>query len=252
MIDFDYWRGRTESELAGDYLRGTLDTDAAWWSINWRWEYSPFWDKLCRAQEAICHMAWEENPPSLDQWHDESFDAIQALNAHVRGYRTTLQKQVYWLKREAIRKAMDRGLVMLRMVRSAQKCRTCEGTGEWHDWHRYYGSVDSEERAPERCRRRSGRGTVNLDFHECNVANRYTFHQPYDHTTPFASHEIYHLRPWPTEWQPNQPARKLPCEQVGELLDLLKARYWKSQPKYVHDIYTYMDVGSIEVAAGVI
>jgi len=128
------------------------------------------------------------------------------------------------------------------------------GTGMWTDWNsmcgRYPDDDPDDEPYHEKCRRCSGRGTVNLDFHECNVANRYTFHQPHDSTTPFASHEIYHLRPWPTEWQPNQPARKLPCEQVGELLDLLKARYWKSQPKYVHDIYTYMDVGSIEVAAG--
>lgn len=250
MIDWDLWRAKTEQDLAREHLVGAPDPDnAAWWACHWGWRYSGYWDKLCRAHEAICLMAWESNPPVLDQWHEESFEAIAALNAHVRGSRTTMQRQAYWLKREAIRKAMDRGLVFLRMVRHRAKCRTCEGTGKWTDWNSMWGRDPNEEPYREGCRRCSGSGTVNLDFHECNVANRFWFHHPHDHTTPFTGDQINWLRPWPTDWKPNQPAVTLPCEQGASMLELLKRRYWKDQPAYVHDIYAYMHVPSDQAVA---
>ena len=250
MIDWDVWRAKTEQDLAREYLVDTPDPErAAWWVRHWDWRYSPYWDKLCRASEAIQVMAWEDHPPVLDQWHEESFEAIAALNQHVRGRRTVLQKQVYWCKREAIRQAMDAGLVLLRMVRHVAKCRTCDGTGKWTDWNSMCGRDPNEEPYRDKCRRCSGRGTVNLDFHECNVAERYTFHQQHDHTTPLAGHQIDWLRPWPTDWVPNQPAKLLPCEQVASMLELLKRRYWKDQPAYVHDIYAYMHVPSDQAVA---
>lgn len=252
MTDYESQQAKTEEQLAREYLTGAPDPNSRrWWINHWQWEYSPYWDKLARAHEAICLLAWEENPPVLDQWHDESFEALAALNAHARGYRTTLQKQCYWYKNRAIREAMDRGLVLLRMVRSVQPCRTCNGTGKWTDWNSMFWREPDEEPYREKCRRCVGRGTVNLDFHECNVANRYTFHQPHDHTSPFAHHEIQHLRPWPTDWQTNRPAVKLPREQVADLLAMLKRRYWEPSPGYVHEIYgSYMDVPCDVAASG--
>ena len=228
-----------------DHFAGTDPDNNAWWVRRWQWRYSRYWSRLCRAHEAICLLAWEANPPELSEEWEQALEAVAALNSNARiesdwacrDRMETVRKQTYWLKREAIKKATDAGLVFLRMIEWRGKCRTCDGTGEYCPWHWEPGDKAAS------CRRCSGRGWVALRFIECNVADRFRFHQPYDHTHPFRGDQIDWLQPHPAgTWAPNQPGVKLDAEQASGLLAFLKRRFWIDQPRYVKEIYTYMGV----------
>lgn len=180
---------------------------------------------------------------------EQIFEAVSMLNAFARCVPfTNGQKQIYWLKLEAVRDAMNRGLAHLRLIVSRQECRTCGGTG-WYD-EPYF----PDEPGPTPCKRCGGhygrqtgkayrgRGYVDLQLHEVNVANRWTFHQPHDHTTPFAGHQINWLQPHPAgTWAAEPAGRPLDWEQATALVKFLKRRYWIDQPDYVKRIYTYMN-----------
>ena len=237
--EYDLWRSKSERQLADEYLTGVPDpSDRAWWICHWQWKYSPYWRKLCVIDEALQVLAWEADPPVLSPEDDAAFSAIARLNVHAHELRlwrleqAHQKRQIYWLKREAIKLAMHAGLILLRLVESRVPCRTCGATGVYHV------QVCNDEWEGSRCRRCRGRGAVALQFIECNVADRYLFHQPYDHTHPFAGHQIDRLQPHAAgTWSPNKPGAELAGEEAADLIAGLKRRYWEPQPHYVKEIY---------------
>lgn len=237
------WRAKSEEDLVRDYVSGADPDSNAWCVCHWQWKYSRYWRQLCQVHEAMCLLAWEADPPTPEGDLLEIFEALAALNVHVRGpvlysesyvRDRTVQQQTYWLKNRAIKEATDAGLVFLRRVEWIGECHTCGGSGIY------------DRHAIERCRRCSGCGRISLSFIECNVANRYAFHQPYDHTHPFRGDQVDWLQPHaPSLWAPNQAGRKLKAEQVSTLLALLKRRFWDNQPRYVHEIFgNFMEVAA--------
>ena len=247
MTDYNAIRALTEEDLVRAVRSGDEETrDSAWWVRHWEWAHSPYRHRLEQSHEAVCLMAWESDPPTLDERDEHDFAAIKRLNSFARcldksalGWsdRSTVRKQIYWLKREAIRDAMTRGLCWLRLIAVKLTCRTCGGTGAFRD---YWDESSDIDYGP-RCRRCSGKGSVKLEFVEVNVANRFQFHQPNDHTTPFAAHQDGWLQPHPAgTWRPNKPGHEMPADEALALIDALKRRYWDSKPGYVHDIYDYM------------
>jgi hypothetical protein len=237
MIDFAAIRAMTQQECVVAYFRGDEKLiDDLWWARHWKWMDSPGWKRLCVHHEAICLMAWEHTKPTLSDEQRDIFEAVRELNAFAKTIpHTNGQKQIYWLKREAIGWAVDQGLGNIRKVGTVVSCRTCDGSGRHSafEW-------DDDEIIP--CRRCGGGGAVLLQFHEIDIAGEYIFHQPDDSTTPFAGHQIDRLQ---THFDPSlnvgRDGRKLDWELAGEMVQFLKRKFYVDQPHYVKDIYAFMN-----------
>lgn len=115
------------------------------------------------------------------------------------------------------------------------RCRTCGGTGIYED---FYGN----DLYQSPCRRCARSGRVRLTFFECNVANRFWFHQPNDSTSPFTCEATDRLIPRSAGvWRPRAKPVPLSDEDAAAKIAFLKVRLWDGQPDYVKEIYKLWD-----------
>src|SRR5579859_1495171 len=93
----------------------------------------------------------------LNSWARVSFEDRQDMHDAVSA--------IYAYKRAVIKRAIEAGTAILRIVAVERPCKTCKGTGEFKRWDRY----DEDYYEPEDCRRCGATGRVTLRFVESAI-----------------------------------------------------------------------------------
>jgi len=149
----------------------------------------------------------------LNSWARVSFEDRQDMHDAVSA--------IYAYKRAVIKRAIEAGTAILRIVAVERPCKTCKGTGEFKRWDRY----DEDYYEPEDCRRCGATGRVTLRFVESAIFADGDTAAPTAAATP--PHAVVWHTPHPkwdlgtftstdfdacttkTAWEPEQPGQPL-------------------------------------------
>lgn len=154
----------------------------------------------------------------------EILQTVSRLNSWVRApERHAPYRAIYWLKGEALKRACLEGLCIHRKVMVKAKCRDCGGTGK------YVGSCGETY---DHCYACQNTGIVNLRFVETTIAEKITWHTPWERAWNFDHGLEYDKGPWEMpgdSWTVHQPGQNLTVLEAAAALNEAE-HYFNARP----------------------